>query len=240
MAKIAEYTDLAKYYDLLFGSTKDYKTESEGIRHLITKYKKSGGNTLLDVACGTGRHLSYLKNWYECTGTDLNQEMLDIAKRAVKGVKFKRANMINLRMPNRFDVITCLFSAIGYVKTYENLDRTIRNFYSLLKPGGVLIIDGWYDKNEWQNGHIDLREFDGDKIKIAKVGFSTRHGAFSRFEQYWLIAEKDKGVKYVVEKQEHGLFEKDRFMKILRSAGFEAKILKSPMPGRPRYLAIKP
>jgi SAM-dependent methyltransferase len=239
MARIVEYTELAKYYDLLFSHSKDYEAESREIRRLITKHKKTKGDALLDVGCGTGRHLLYLKRWYDCAGMDLNQEMLDIAKRAVKGVPFKRADMMRFRTPKRFDIVTCLFSAIGYAMTYEGLDRTIRNFHSALKPGGVLIIDGWFDRKGWHSGHIDIKTVDLGRIKIARVGFSTMSGALSRFQQHWLVAEEGRGVKHFVDEQVLGLFEEGRFMDILKENGFRAEILRSPMPGRPRYLAVR-
>jgi len=240
MTEILEYTKLARYYDAFFTHTKDYEKEASEIKQLVTKYKIARGNTLLDVACGSGRHLLYLKKWYRCTGIDLNQEMLDIAKKLVQGVSFKKANMIKLKTSKKFDIVTCLFSAIGYVKTYKNLNKTIKNLNAALKPGGILIIDGWFDKKGWRTGYAGIRLVDTGKMKIALAGSSKRSGMISRTQQHWLIAEENKGIKYFVDTQEHGLFERDKFLKILRSNGFKARIIKSPMPGRPRYLAIKP
>jgi ubiquinone/menaquinone biosynthesis C-methylase UbiE len=55
MKQQAIYKELAKYYDLLYPD-KDYKKESDKIRQIIKRYKKTGGNDLLELACGTGRH----------------------------------------------------------------------------------------------------------------------------------------------------------------------------------------
>ncbi|MEI8008852.1 MAG: hypothetical protein WCI00_05715 [bacterium] len=52
MEKTSIYRELAKYYDLIY-SSKDYKKEADIIHKLITKYKKTNGNALLEVACGT-------------------------------------------------------------------------------------------------------------------------------------------------------------------------------------------
>ena len=71
MEKKSIYGELAKYYDLLY-SFKDYKTEASKIIQLIAKYKKSKGDSLLEVACGSGHHLEYLKSKFSCMGTDLN------------------------------------------------------------------------------------------------------------------------------------------------------------------------
>lgn len=48
----------APYYDVIYNAAgKNYKTESKRLRQFIRRHKKSKGNALLDVACGTGRHI---------------------------------------------------------------------------------------------------------------------------------------------------------------------------------------
>lgn len=127
MKKQLLYGELARYYDLIY-SFKDYRREAVRVKALISHYKKSEGKELLDIACGTGHHLEYLKDEFSCTGVDISNEILEVARKNVEGVVFKRADMATLNLGKKFDVITCLFSSIGYVKTRTNLRKTIRNF----------------------------------------------------------------------------------------------------------------
>ncbi len=113
------YNNLAKYYDLIY-QWKDYEKESREIKRIIYKYKKSKGNDLLEVACGTGSHLKYLQKEFSCLGVDLNNSMLEMAKKKVPNVILKRKDMINLNIKKKFDIILCLFSSIGYVKCTFN------------------------------------------------------------------------------------------------------------------------
>lgn len=83
MRKQLLYKELASYYDLLY-SYKDYKKEAEQIRKIINKHRKSKEKELLDVGCGTGKHLKYLKKWFSCTGVDPSKPMLSIAKKMSK------------------------------------------------------------------------------------------------------------------------------------------------------------
>ena len=57
------YSNLAKYYDIIHSDTnwKDYKLDSQKVHKTIQEYKKIKGKELLDVACGTGNHIQYLK-----------------------------------------------------------------------------------------------------------------------------------------------------------------------------------
>ena len=61
MKKQALYKNLAKYYDCVY-SMKDYKKEADALKRIIARYKKIKGKNLLEVACGTGNYLQYLKN----------------------------------------------------------------------------------------------------------------------------------------------------------------------------------
>lgn len=144
------YTSFADKYDKEH-SDKSYKWEAEEIKQRIKEWKKSRGRKLLDVGCGTGGHLVYLKKEFDCIGVDLYEEMLSIARKKVKGMRFEQANMIEFDLGNRFDIITCLFSVIGYTRSYANLRKTLRNFYKHLKNGGVAIIEPWYTKKVFKN-----------------------------------------------------------------------------------------
>lgn len=233
------YNELAKYYDLIY-SWKDYKKEANQINKLINKYKKSGENELLDVGCGTGKHLHYFKDKFSCTGIDLNEEIIDIAKTNVSDVIFVQGDMIDFDLKKTFDVIFCLFSSIGYVKTYDNLEKTIVNFSKHLKSGGVVIIEPWFTKSSYWVGIPGMTTYDGEDIKIARVNTTSLENNLSIMEMHYLIAEKDKEVKYFVDSHELGLFEIDKFLEIMSKSGFKAEFLKDGlMEGRGLYIGIK-
>src|SRR5262245_55404907 len=128
------FKSLAKYYDLFYG-WKDYEKEAELLRQLIRTHKTSPGNDLLEVACGTGRHAQQLQSDFSIIGTDFNEHMLRIARRRCRGVAFRRTDMVTLDLGRQFDVVLCLFSSIGYVKSRARLKKTLANFARHLKPG---------------------------------------------------------------------------------------------------------
>src|ERR1017187_5990880 len=97
MRKQILYTDLARYYKLIY-SWKDYQKEAVTIRRLIAKYKRSKGNDLLEVACGTGRHIQHLKDKFHVLGTDISARMVGLARQKFKGARFQRADMVTLNL----------------------------------------------------------------------------------------------------------------------------------------------
>jgi ubiquinone/menaquinone biosynthesis C-methylase UbiE len=225
MKKQVLYRELAKYYDLIY-SFKDYKKEAVRIKALVSKYKKLEGKELLDVACGTGHHLEYLKDEFSCMGVDISNEILEVARKNVKGVVFKQADMTTLNLGKKFDVITCLFSSIGYVKTCKNLRRTIRNFSKHLKDGGVVLIEPWFTKSTYIPGPPHMSIYDGKDIKIARLNVSELRGNLSVMDMHYLVAERGKGVKHFVDRHELGLFEVDETLRIMKKAGLQSKFLK--------------
>ncbi|MBS0359592.1 MAG: class I SAM-dependent methyltransferase [Proteobacteria bacterium] len=239
MKKQPIYKKMAAYYDLIY-SWKNYKKEVSKIKQLIKKYKKSSGYDLLETACGTGKHAQYLKDSFSITAIDMSQEMLTIARKNVKGVTFKKADMMTFNLPKKFDVILCLFSSIGYVKTYAHLKKTLQNFSNHLKKGGIVIIEPWLNKSTYIPGMPDMQTYSDTHIKIARLSAAKVKGNVSIIDLHYLIAEKNKDIQYYVERHEMGMFEIDRTLKLMEAAGLKAKFIKNGlMKDRGLYIGIK-
>ncbi len=239
MQKQRIYKDLARYYDLIY-SFKDYKKETVIIKRLISKYKKSKGNDLLEIACGTGKHIQYLKDNFNVLATDINIRMLGVARKNIKGVIFKRADMVELNLGKKFDVVICLFSSIGYIKTYYNLKKTLNNFAHHLKKGGVVIIEPWYTKSTYKVGTPHMTTYGDANIKIARQNINGTRGNISIMDMHYLVAERGKDVKHFVDRHELAMFEPKKILRFMKEAGLRAKFLKNGLlKGRGIYIGIK-
>jgi ubiquinone/menaquinone biosynthesis C-methylase UbiE len=239
MTKQLLHGELAKYYDRVY-SFKDYLDEAVRIQNLIMKYLESGGNTLLDVACGTGLHLKHLKDDFSCTGVDVSKAMLKIARKNVQRVTFKEADMATLKLGKQFDVITCLLSSIGYVKTYANLKRTIQNFSRHLKKGGVALIEPSHANSVYIMGEPRITIYNGKDAKIARINVTKIRQATAVLNMHILIAERGKDANYFRDAHELGLFGINKTLGIMKDAGFKSKYLKNGlMLGRELFVGIK-
>ena len=239
MTKQLLHNNLAKYYDRVY-SFKDYLDEAVRLQNLIIKYLESEGNSLLDVACGTGLHLKNLKGDFSCTGVDISKSMLKIARKNAKGATFKEADMKTLRLGKQFDVIICLLSSIGYVKTAASLEKTIRNFSKHLKKGGLALIEPSHAKSVYVNGEPRITTFNGKDAKIARVNFTKFRQATAVLNMHILIADRGKDAKYFVDRHELGVFGINNTLRIMKAAGLKSKYLKNGlMPGRELFVGIK-
>ena len=233
------HNNLAKYYDRVY-SFRDYLDEAVRLQNLIIKYSESGGNSLLDVACGTGLHIKYLQDDFSCTGVDVSNVMLKIARKNVKGVTFKEADIKTLRLGKQFDVIVCLLSSIGYVKTAARLEKTIQNFSKHLKKGGLALIEPSHAKSAYVTGEPRITTYDGREVKIARVNYTNYRQATAVLNMHILIAERGKDAKYYVDRHELGLFGINNTLRIMKAVGLKSKYLKNGlMPGRELFVGIK-
>ena len=234
------YKQFAKYYDLIY-TKKDYKSEFDYQNKLIKKYQKSKGKDLLEVACGTGRYLEYCEKTYHCTGFDLNQAMLNIAKKKLKKTKLHQGNMQTFDLHKQFDIVTCLFSSIGYLKNTKQLEQTIVNFSKHLKPGGVFLISPWLSKQAFKVCSIHMNGYYDDNIKITRAVVSKfKKPNISVMDFHWMIAERNKDVKYISgDKHELTMFTEKEFKTAFTKAGLKVDFIKQNKDSRGLYVAVK-
>jgi ubiquinone/menaquinone biosynthesis C-methylase UbiE len=87
------FTKSAQFYDALY-HFKDYAAAAEQL-HTLTQETYPGATTLLDVACGTGKHLQYVRAYYRAEGLDLNEKLLEIARQRCPEIPFHKANIVD-------------------------------------------------------------------------------------------------------------------------------------------------
>ncbi len=230
--------ELAEYYDLIY-AWKDYRHEAGKIHGIIQARRKSEGNDLLDAACGTGSHIQHLRQNYMVTGMDLNREMLEIAKKKNPEIEFFQADMESFNLGKKFDVITCLFSSISYVKTYANLEKAIACFSRHLKAGGIMVIEPFFSPETFRDVGLQADFVNRENIKIARFHHGKKEGNMMVVDFHFLIGKKD-GVRYMVDRHEMGLFGKERFLKIMEENGLKAEFTEDGlMHGRGLYIGTK-
>jgi ubiquinone/menaquinone biosynthesis C-methylase UbiE len=189
----------ARLYDLAY-SFKDYAGESAWVRDAI-RARAPEARSLLDVACGTGKHLEHLRGEFDCQGLDLNHELVAIAQERT-GVTVHAASMDSFDIGERFDAVVCLFSSIGYSR---DLPGAIGSMARHLKPGGVLIIEPWLRPDQWVAGHVHVLDQENDGIRLVRMTTSRVDGAQSILDMHYLVASPS-GIEHLVETHRLTLF----------------------------------
>lgn len=230
------FTKSAKFYDALY-HFKDYKNAAEKLHEKI-RIENPSAHALLDVACGTGKHLEHLRKYYEVEGFDLNSELLEVAQGRCPETTFHQGDMVNMKLNKCFDVITCLFSSIGYVKTVENLYKSVNQMAHHLNPNGLLYIEPWISPNNYMVGRITANFVDQQDLKIAWMYTSEVEGRISVFNINYLVG-MPAGVEYFNERHEMGLFTDDEYKEAFHQAGLDVKYESEGLFGRGMYTGKK-
>lgn len=142
---IRTYNKIAKLYSkFTFHKISQYQL-NKFISMLPKKAK------VLDAGCGSGRDAGYFKEYgLNVTAIDAAEKMIAEAKKNVKGVKFKKMNMIKTDFKDEtFDGIWSAASLVHNEK--ENVSKILGELKRILKKEGIL--------------YISVKEGDGEEIK---------------------------------------------------------------------------
>ncbi len=148
----------ARVYDALC-SHKNYGEASATLCEIVDRLAP-GASALLDVGCGTGRHLSHLRERFSVEGVDVSPEMLEIAEARCPGVPLHEGSLAEFSLGRRFDVVTCLFGSIAYAADEASLRRAVHRMVDHLQAGGLLIVEPWVMPDRFISGRLifDVRQ----------------------------------------------------------------------------------
>lgn len=229
------FTKSTRFYDAIY-AFKDYESEAAQLNQRIRTHAPSPSPTVLDVACGTGLHLVYLKDQYTVEGLDLDPNMLEIARRRCPGVPFHQGDLVDFDLGRTFDVVLCLFSSIGYAKTVARMQQAVQTMARHLRPGGLLVVEPWLTPEVFETGRFDARFVDEPDLKIARITTTSLEGTLSIIDFHYLVGTSD-GVAHFTERHEVGLFTHDEYLDAFRDAGISVDFDPDGFMGRGLYLA---
>ena len=224
-------------YDLVYGA-KDYPAETGKLRRVIDQ-RTPGAKNLLDVACGTGQHLYHLRRYYDVEGLDLSEAQLQIARKRNPDCALHLGDMLTFGLARRFDVVTCLFSSVGYLRSVEALNQAVANMARHVKPGGLLVVEPWLTPESWLPGTLWSDYVDQPNLKVARISVSELKGRLALIDFHILVA-RGAEVDYFRERHELTLFTQDECMASFQSAGLDVTLDPEGLIGRGLYVGQTP
>lgn len=177
------------------------RTEAE-VDRAVMMLRPEGGERVLDLACGIGRHsLELRRRGFEVVGVDISADLLEIAERAAAEagleVSFMQADLRELELGEEFDLVLSLNDgAVGYFETDAENARTFEVIANALRPGGghlmqlpnVLHAERELPKKSWIVGESTLElsdhRWNAEDRYIEGATVPIRFGeVFERYEE---------------------------------------------------------
>jgi len=230
------FTESAELYDAIY-SFKDYAAESAQIAALVRAIHPEA-RTVLDIACGTGEHARHLAAncGFEVDGLDLDAGLLRVAREKHPAGRFFQADMSAFGLEERYDVLLCLFSSIGYLVTLERTRRALSCFREHLREGGVSLVEPWFPPGRLEDGLVSRNACTYRGRAVERVSRNEVDGRMSRLHFDYFI-DTPEGTRRVSEVHELGLFTKDEMGEAFRGAGLRAEFDPVGLTGRGLWVA---
>lgn len=130
------------YYHKLYRQ-RDEQEAAAFIERLIGHLQPAAGSTMLDVACGKGRHsLTLAQMGYQVTGIDLSAQSIAAARKMESTrLEFFQHDMRQPFRINYYDYAFNFFTSFGYFRTRREHDAAIRTIAQSIHLDGTLVID---------------------------------------------------------------------------------------------------
>ena len=233
------FTKSQRFYDAIYGE-KDYAEEARRLKRFIAEHQRSGGRALLDVACGTGGHVPYLRDTFDYEGLDLDPEMLALARGRFPEIPFHQGDMADFDLGRTFDVVTCLFSSIASARTVPRLRQAIMTMARHLSPDGVLIIVPFFAPQAWIPGQPHAIFVDRPDLKLVRMNVSEvdASGTIALLDFHYLVGTPE-GVEHFTEHHELGLFTDEEYRAAFADAGLAVAHDAEGLIGRALYIGTR-
>lgn len=229
------FSESARFYDAIYSEIKDYRGESQRLADLI-RAQRPHATRLLDVGCGTGEHARFLAAMgFQVDGLDREAAFVERARTKNPEGRFSLADMVDFALESRYDVVTCLFSSIGYVRTVSNLRRTLKLFARHLNTAGLVIVEPWFQPGEMTHGAVYLHTAEQLGLKVCRMSHTEVRGRVSRLQFEYLIGDSG-GLKRASEVHELGLFTRAEMQDAFRRAGLSVEYDPEGLSGRGLYV----
>jgi hypothetical protein len=146
--------------------------------------------------------------------------------------------MTAFELGRRFDVVTCLFSSIGYVRTVARLRSAIATMARHLEPGGALVVEPWLLPSQFRPGLLSALFVDEPELKGARLNSSRLRGKLSVIDFHYLVGTPQR-IEEFTEHHELRLFSHEEYLDAFSRASLHVEHIPEGLTNRGLYVGVR-
>lgn len=138
------YGELTKKYDALAAWETRLETEITFLRKI---FEKNNVETVLDCACGTGRHVIELtKAGFNVVGSDIDPHMIKQAKQQAKSREIPATfyvsdfKQLSKNFDSTFDAVLCIGNSLSHALTKKEVRKALMEMEKMRAQDGLLVL----------------------------------------------------------------------------------------------------
>lgn len=196
-SKSNEYKVGDLIYDAnIYDGLNTFLTDLHFYNNWLSKVKNA---EILELCCGSGRlTIPLVKEGLKITGVDNSKSMLDQAKIKANNekleIRFLEADIRNLKINDKYDLIFIPFNSIHHLYENEDLFDTLNVVKKHLKDDGLFIFDCFnpniqyiIDAEKRKNKIAEYVTSDNRKVKIEQTMKYESNSQINRIEWHYFI-----------------------------------------------------
>jgi len=166
-----------RYYAI--GYRWNTEAECDFIEACLKAHGPPGANRLLDIGCGTGRHMSCLASrGYRMSGVDLSPEMVayvnEAASRLRLDITATVGDLRRLALTGTFDAAFCFMDTFRFLLTNDEIVSHLRAVAGHLAPGGLYLTDFWVP-SRWELIGNEIHQWEQTEGETTVRVFYLQH-----------------------------------------------------------------
>jgi trans-aconitate methyltransferase len=216
------YSELADWWPLV-SSPADYAEEAARYAELLTGACRPA--RVLELGSGGGNNASHLKKHFEMTLVDLSPQMLEVSRKLNPECDHRRGDMRSVRLGRPFDAVF-VQDAVGYMTTAADLLRTIETAFSHCRPGGAsLLAPDWFRETFRSRVGTGGNDEGSRSLRYLEWTYDPDPADTTIETDFaFLLRSGPDPVRVVHDHHTMGLFERELWLDLCRSAGFQPEI----------------
>ena len=218
-SKWLAYNDLA-WTEHIIAPPDEYAKETEPLINAIKEHSVNEIEILLHLGCGAGGNDYIFKRYYQVTGIDISEKMLEIAQDLNPEATYHLGDMRTVELGELFDAVVA-HESIDYMKTEDELFSAMMTAQKHLRPRGLFLVVANVAERFSPNNFVYSGSRDDIEITLFENNYIPPYtGTTYEATLIYLIRRKGK-LEIHTDRHILGLFKLETWLDLLKKARFD-------------------